>query len=180
MKYAYPFLIILFYCWLMLNGCFNFIQNALILNLIIAIILFVMAMILFILNFLKKLTMTTLQTVVDFNVLTLGQQSQDTQLGVIEQVRVELEASVQPALDLVLSTQAQLVLDQAAIDAAQVVLDAAKAKLATDQVDADAAITVYNLVSVDLNAWTAAQTDIVDDAATVVTLQDIYLRNGGI
>jgi hypothetical protein len=39
---------------------------------------------------------------------------------------------------------------------------------------------MYQLVSVDLDAWTKGQNDLLDDAANVVTLQDIYSRNGGV
>jgi hypothetical protein len=150
------------------------------LYLILAIVLFITLFAYLIIKFLKRLTMFTLQTTVDFNQLITGQAVQDTQLQNIAAVTAELTANVQPALDLVTSTQAQLVLDQEAIVAAQAVLDAANAKLAADQIIADAALTMYQLVSVDLDAWTKGQNDLLDDAANVVTLQDIYSRNGGV
>jgi hypothetical protein len=149
------------------------------LYLILAIVLFITLFAYLIIKFLKRLTMFTLQTTVDFNQLITGQAVQDTQLQNIAAVTAELTANVQPALDLVTSTQAQLVLDQEAIVAAQAVIDAANAKLAANQVIADAAITMYQVASIDLTAWTTYAQDLSDDMATVEGLQAIYTRNNG-
>jgi hypothetical protein len=149
------------------------------LYLILAIVLFITLFAYLIIKFLKRLTMFTLQTTVDFNQLITGQAVQDTQLQNIAAVTAELTANVQPALDLVTSTQAQLVLDQEAIVAAQAVIDAANAKLAANQVIADAAITMYQVASIDLTAWTTYAQDLSDDMATVEGLKDIYTRNNG-